>query len=65
MGVWGTLEVPGCARSKLIVWKEGRFCVQPKVGVVQREKRMDETLTKALLMAKPGSWGWVQSHELW
>jgi len=34
-------------------------------GSVQREKRMDETLAKALSMAKPGTWGVVQSHDLW
>jgi len=34
MGWWGTLEVPGCARSKLTVWKEGHFIVEPKVGIV-------------------------------
>jgi len=35
--------------------------VQPKVGIVQREKRIDETFAKALPMVKPGSWDCVQS----
>jgi len=65
MGWWGTLEVAGCARSKLTVWKEGHFTVEPKVGIVRRAQRMDETVSKALLMVKSGSWGCVQSHDLW
>jgi len=65
MGWWGTLEVPGCARSKLTVWKEGHFTVEPKVGIVRRTQRMDETVAKALLMVKPGSWGCVRFHDLW
>jgi hypothetical protein len=65
MGWWGTLEVPGCARYKLTVRKEGHFTVEPKVGIARRAQRMDETVAKALLMVKPGSWGCVQSHDLW
>jgi len=64
-GTGGTLEVPGCARSKLTVWKEGHFTVEPKVGIVRRAQRMDETVAKALLMVKQDSCGCVQSHDLW
>jgi len=60
----GTLEVPGCARFKLTVWKEGHFTVEPKVGIVKRAQRMDEPVAKVLSMANPGSWGCVQFHDL-
>ena len=33
--------------------------------ILQREKRMDETVAKALLIAKPGSWSYMQSQDLW
>jgi len=51
-------------RALSLVWKEGHFTVQPKVGTVQRAQRMDETVAKALSMAKPGSWDCVQSRDL-
>jgi len=34
------------------------------VRAIERAQRMDATLAKALPMAKPGSWGCVQSHEV-
>jgi len=60
----GTLEVPGCARSKLTVWKDCHFTLKPKVGIAKRAQRMDELVAKVLSMAKPGSLGCVQSHDL-
>ena len=54
------LEVPGCTRCKLTVWKEDKFTVRPASGIKEREKRIAETLAKQLPKAKPGVWGCVQ-----
>ena len=48
------LDVPGCLRSKLTVWKEEQFTVLPGQGIKQREKRVAEWVAKALPLAKPG-----------
>ena len=34
------LDVPGCTRSKLTVWKEDKFTVRPASGIKEREKRL-------------------------
>ena len=47
------LDVPGCLRSKLTVWKEEQFTVLPGQGIKQREKRVAEWVAKALPLAKP------------
>ena len=36
------LDVPGCLRSKLTVWKEEQFTVLPFQGIEQRKKRVSE-----------------------
>jgi hypothetical protein len=36
------LDVTGCLRSKLTVWKEDKFTVLPGQGIKQREKRVAE-----------------------
>ena len=59
------LDVPGCTRSKLTVWKEDKFTVRPANGQRERDKRTAETLKKELPKAKPGKWGCVQARELW
>jgi hypothetical protein len=56
------LDVPGCLRSKLTVWKEEQFTVLPFQGIEQRKKRVAEWVTKALSLAKPGVWGCVQDR---
>ena len=48
------LDVSGCLRSKLTVWKEEQFTVLPGQGIKQREKRVAEWVAKALPLAKPG-----------
>jgi hypothetical protein len=48
------LDVPGCLRSKLTVWKEEQFTVLPFQGIEQRKKRVAEWVAKALPLAKCG-----------
>ena len=59
------LDVPGCSRSKLTVWKEDKFTVRPRDGQREREKRLTEIRKRELSKAKPGKWGCVQARELW
>jgi hypothetical protein len=59
------LDVPGCLRSKLTVWKEEQFTVLPFQGTEQRKKRVAEWVAKALPLAKPGVWGCVQARAQW
>ena len=59
------LDVPGCTRSKLTVWREDKFTVRPADGQRERDKRTAETRAKELPKAKPGKWGCVQACELW
>jgi hypothetical protein len=56
------LDVPGCLRSKLTVWKEEKFTVLPFQGIEQRKKRVAEWVAKALPLAKPGAWDCVQAR---
>jgi hypothetical protein len=49
-----SIYVPGCLRSNLTVWTEDNFTVLPGRGIVDREKRVAEWITKALPQAKPG-----------
>jgi len=51
---------------RLNLQKFTSFILMPSLCyIVQREKGVDKTLAKALPMAKPGSWGCVQCHDLW
>jgi hypothetical protein len=59
------LDVPGCLRSKLTVWKEEQFTVLPFQGIEQRKKRVAEWVAKALPSVKPGVWGCVQARTQW
>ena len=59
------LDVSGCLRSKLTVWKEEQFTVLPGQGIKQREKRVAEWVVKTLSLAKPGVWGCVQTRVQW
>ena len=59
------LDVSGCLRSKLTVWKEEQFTVLPGHGIKQREKRVPEWVAKVLPLAKPGVWGCVQARAQW
>ena len=47
------LDVPGCIRSKLTVWKEDKFTVRPAAGIKEREKRLAEMKSKTLPRAIP------------
>ncbi len=58
-------DVPGCLRSKLVVWKEEQFNVLPFQGIEQRKKRVAEWVVKALPLVKPGVWGCVQDRAQW
>ena len=56
------LDVPGCLRSKLTVWKEVQFTVLTGQGIKQRQKTVAEWVAKALPFTKPGLWsGTVKS----
>ena len=59
------LDVPGCLRSKLTVWKEDQFTVLPGQGIKNREARVAEWVAKALPLVKPGVWGCVQARAQW
>jgi hypothetical protein len=59
------LDVPGCLRSKLTVWKEEQFTVLPFQGIEQRKKRVAEWVGKVLSSVKPGGWGCVQDRTQW
>ncbi len=59
------LDVPGCLRSKLTVWKEEQFTVIPFQGIEQRKKRVSEWVAKPLTSVNPGVWGCVQSRAQW
>ena len=59
------LDVPGCLRSKLTVWKEEQFTVLPFQGIEQRKKRVTEWVAKPLPLAKTGAWGCVQARAQW
>ena len=59
------LDVSGCLRSKLTVWKEEQFIVLSGQGTKQREKRVVEWVAKDLPLAKPGLWGCVQARAQW
>ena len=59
-----SFHVPGCLRSNLTVWKEDRSTVLSGRGIVDREKRAAEWITKALPQAKPGSWGCGQARAV-
>jgi hypothetical protein len=59
------LDVPGCMRSKLTVWKEDQFTVLPGLGIKNREARVAEWVAKALPLVKPGVWGCVQARAQW
>jgi hypothetical protein len=41
------LDVPGCLRSKLTVWKEENFTVLPFQGIEHRKKRVADWFAKA------------------
>ena len=56
------MDVPGCLRSKLTVWKEDQFTVLPGQGIKNREARVAEWVAKALPLVKPGVWGCVQAR---
>ncbi len=47
------LDVPGCLRSKLTVWKEDKFTALPGQGIKEREKRVAEWIAKKLLRSFP------------
>ncbi len=59
------LDVSGCSRSKLTVWKEDQFTVLPEQGIKQREKRVSQWVAKVLPLTKPGVWGCVQARTQW
>ena len=59
------LDVSGCLRSTLTVWKEEQFTVLPGQGISQWEKRVTEWVDKVLPLAKTGVWGCVQDREQW
>ena len=59
------LDVPGCLRSKLTVWKEDQFTVLPEQVIKQREKQVAQWVVKALPLAKPGVWDCVQARAQW
>jgi hypothetical protein len=42
------MDVSDCLSSKLTVWKEDQFTVQPKQGITQREKRVAQWVAKVL-----------------
>ncbi len=46
------LDVSGCWRSKLTVWKEEQFTVLSGQGIKQREKRVSEWVDKTLTLTK-------------
>jgi hypothetical protein len=64
------LDVSGCLRSNLTVWKEGKFTVLPAVGIKERKSRVADLIAKVkvnhkeLSKTKPGAWGCVQALEL-
>ena len=59
------LDVSGCLRSKLTVWKEDQFTVLSGQGIKNREARVAEWVAKTLPLAKPGVWGCVQARAQW
>jgi hypothetical protein len=59
------LDVPGCLRSKLTVWKEEQFTVLSFQGIEQRKKRVAEWVVKVLHSVNPGVWGCVQAQTQW
>ncbi len=48
------LDVPGCLRSKLTVWKEDQFTVLPGQGIKNREARVADWVAKALSLVNTG-----------
>ena len=59
------LNVPGCLRSKLTVWKEDQFTVMSGQGIKEQEKRITEWVDKTLPMTKTSVWGCVQVPTQW
>jgi hypothetical protein len=59
------LDVSGCLRSKLTVWKEDQFTVLQGQGITERERRVAGWVAKALPMSNPGAWGCVQARAQW
>ncbi len=59
------LDIPGCLRSKLTVWKEEQFTVLPFQGIEQWKNRVAEWDVKTLPSAKTGVWGCVKTWTEW
>jgi len=59
------LDVPNCARNNLTVWREDHFTVTKAAGIEEQKKRVAVMIAKELTKAKPGSWGCVQTREMW
>jgi len=59
------LDVSGCLRSNLTVWKEDQFTVLAGQGIKHRENRTVEWVAKVLSLAKPGVRGCVHVRAQW
>ena len=60
-----SLLVPGCSRSSLMVWKEGKFTVSRAAGIPNRQRRLADLYQTLRKDIKPARYGCVQVRELW
>lgn len=59
------LDVPGCCRAKLTVFKEGKFTVSHANGIANRNKRLADLSATLEKQIAPGKYAYVQVRELW
>jgi hypothetical protein len=59
------LLVAGCTCVNQTTWTEDQFTVTSSPGIRNREKRVADIVVRELKRAKPGTWGCVQTREVW
>jgi len=62
-GSW--LDVSGCRRAKLTIFKEGTFTVSHANGIANRNKRLADLSATLEKQIGPGKYAYVQVRELW